>query len=51
LLRGLLYQVSPNDPATFVAMVVLLLGITMVASWMPARRAAAIEPMRVLRGE
>jgi ABC-type antimicrobial peptide transport system permease subunit len=51
LLRGLLYQVSPTDPATFAAMVALLLGVTWLASWLPARRAAAIEPMRALRLE
>jgi hypothetical protein len=49
LLRGLLYQVSPTDPLTFAAMVVLLVGVTLLASWVPARRAAAIEPMRALR--
>jgi putative ABC transport system permease protein len=51
LLRGLLYQVSPTDPVTLVAMVVLLLGVTLFASWLPARRAAAIEPLRALRTE
>src|SRR5688572_12076231 len=51
LLRGLLYQVSPTDPPTFAAMTVILFGVTIVASWLPARRAAAIEPLRALRVE
>jgi ABC-type antimicrobial peptide transport system permease subunit len=51
LLRGLLYQVSPGDPVAFVAMPVLLLGIALLASYLPARRAGRIDPARALRAE
>lgn len=50
-LRGFLYQVSPGDPVTL-ALVVALLGLVgMAASWLPARRAAAVDPMTALRQE
>jgi predicted permease len=45
----LLYGTSPLDPATFAAVVILLLGVALVAAWMPARRAAAVEPIVALR--
>jgi predicted permease len=51
LLRGLLYQVSPGDPIAFIAMPALLLAITLVASYLPARRAGRIDPARALRAE
>ena len=51
LLRGLLYDVSPTDPLTLVATGAVLLGISLVASWIPARRAAAVDPAVTLRGE
>ena len=51
LLRGLLYEVSPSDPATFVAMAVLLSAIAMAACFGPARRASRIDPVQALRAE
>ena len=47
-LRGLLYGVSPSDPATFVGMAVLLLIIALIACALPARRAARVDPVEVL---
>jgi putative ABC transport system permease protein len=51
LLRGLLFEVSPTDPATFIAMAVLLAGIALVACQGPARRASRIDPVQALRAE
>ena len=50
-IRSLLYGVTPNDPVTVIAGVALLLAIAMVASWIPAARAAGVEPMEALRHE
>jgi predicted permease len=47
----MLVGVKPTDPATFVAMVMLFLAIAAVACWMPARRAAGLDPTRALRDE
>jgi ABC-type antimicrobial peptide transport system permease subunit len=47
-LRGLLFGVGPNDPATFISMAVLLLIIALIACALPARRAARVDPVEVL---
>ncbi len=49
VLGSLLYDVAPNDPGTFVSIVVLLVGAVPIASWIPARRAAGMQPGAVLR--
>jgi predicted permease len=51
LLHGLLYGVSPTDPATLSVTPVALLVVAFVASWAAARRAAAVEPAEALRSE
>lgn len=51
LLTALLYEVSPTDPATLVAVGVTLLGAAAAASWIPAWRATTVRPAEVLRGE
>jgi putative ABC transport system permease protein len=50
-LSSLLYGVKPNDPATIVTVSLLLLVITLIAAYMPARRAAKVDPMTALRFE
>jgi predicted permease len=50
-LTALLVGVGPRDPWTLIAVVVLLAGIATAACWIPARRAARIEPMTALRYE
>jgi putative ABC transport system permease protein len=51
LVRGLLYGVSPHDPVTFLAAPAALLLVALAASWLPARRAAALDPVGALRRE
>ena len=51
LLRGFLYEVKPLDPMTFLAVLLILALVAMVACWLPARRAARVNPMVALRHE
>ena len=50
-LDAVLFETSPLDPAVFLAVSLLLIGICLLASWLPARRAAGIQPMAALRAE
>jgi putative ABC transport system permease protein len=51
ILNGVLYGVSPNDPATIAVVVTVLLSVAALASWVPARRAASVDPVLTLREE
>jgi len=51
LMRGLLYEVAPQDPLTLLAVPVLLLAVVMIACAIPARRASRIPPAIALRNE
>jgi putative ABC transport system permease protein len=51
LLQGLLYGTEPLDPVTFSGMSLLLLGVGLLASWLPARRAAGVDPAASMRME
>jgi len=49
LMGNLLFQVSPRDPIAFGAALIILLAVALVACFLPARRAARIDPVRALR--
>jgi ABC-type antimicrobial peptide transport system permease subunit len=51
LIRSNLYGVAPSDPVTVICAVVVLLVVALVAAWLPARRAARVEPMVALKCE
>jgi ABC-type antimicrobial peptide transport system permease subunit len=51
LIAGLLYHVSPYDPFTLVGACGALLAIGLGSLWLPARRAAKVDPMIALRSE
>jgi len=51
LLGGLLFGVTPTDPATFAGGAALVLAITLAASWFPARHAMGADPVAALRQE
>jgi putative ABC transport system permease protein len=51
VLRGLLFEVSPTDPVTFIGIVFLFVSVSLMASYFPAQRAASVDPMRALRSE
>jgi predicted lysophospholipase L1 biosynthesis ABC-type transport system permease subunit len=51
VMQGLLFEIKPTDPVTFICVGVLLLGIALLASWLPARHATKVDPMEALRCE
>jgi predicted permease len=51
VLRHFLFEVKPSDPLTFAIAPLVLVAVALLACWLPARRAARVEPMEALRCE
>jgi ABC-type antimicrobial peptide transport system permease subunit len=50
-MNSLLFSVRPYDPLTFLAVSSILAAVALLAGWLPARRAARIDPVLALRQE
>ena len=50
-LASVLYEVRPGDPLTHALVAVILLLVSVLATWLPSRRATGVDPVVALRGE
>jgi putative ABC transport system permease protein len=51
VIAGLLFATSRLDPATYIAVTAALAGVALLACWVPAERAARVDPAKTLRAE
>jgi len=50
-MKSMLFEISTTDPLTLIMTALLLTAIALLACWIPARRAAQVDPMIALRGD
>jgi ABC-type lipoprotein release transport system permease subunit len=50
-MHALLYGVSPMEPLVYVSIALMLVGVALLACWIPARRAMQLDPLAALRQE
>ncbi|UCD49715.1 MAG: FtsX-like permease family protein, partial [Phycisphaerales bacterium] len=51
VIHGIFYGIEPHDPLTMVGAAVLMVAVAALAAWVPAQRAARVDPMEALRYE
>jgi ABC-type antimicrobial peptide transport system permease subunit len=51
LMSSLLFQVSPDDPLTYIVITTVVVAISYLACYLPSRRAATVDPVNALRAE
>jgi len=51
VLSDLLFGIKPGDPFTFMLAILIMVGASLIAGFIPARRAARVDPMTALRSE
>jgi ABC-type antimicrobial peptide transport system permease subunit len=51
LLKSFLFEINPVDPFTFCAVPILMVLLALIAAWIPARRAASVDPTNALRAD
>ena len=51
LMRRFLFETSPADPLTYALVPLLFAALSIIAAWLPARRASRVEPMEALRND
>jgi len=49
LIQSMLFGIAPQDPLTLFSTATVLIGVVLLASWLPARRAARIDPVAAMR--
>jgi ABC-type antimicrobial peptide transport system permease subunit len=51
VMQGVVFGIAPHDPATFVVLPAVVLAATLAASYLPARRASAVDPLTTIKRE